>query len=119
MPRTLATTVLLFVALFLAGCGNPNQLKSISVFPSRAVASSAQFTATGDYSNGSKVTPLSVMWTNYDPTLLTPPPMPLGWPSISDTGFAQCGPHAVIATMWASVRANSDLISGTAQLVCP
>lgn len=118
MPRTFTTAVLLSVALTLAACGSSNQLKSISVSPARATAFSAQFTATGEYSNGSKVTPLSVTWTNYDPSS-PPPPLPGGWPAISSTGLAQCGPQAYTATMWASVRTHSALISGTAQIVCP
>lgn len=118
MSRTFTAAVLLSVALTLAACGNSGQLKSISVSPASANASSVQFTATGEYSNGGKVTPLSVTWTNYDPSM-PPPPLAAGWPMISSTGLAQCGPLAVTATMWASVRIHSVLISGTAQLVCP
>lgn len=118
MARMSTTAVLLSVALNLAACGNPNQLKSISVSPARATATSVQFTATGEYSNGSKVTPFSVTWTIYDPSL-PPPPLPGGWPSISNSGLAQCGPSAVTATIWASVRVGSGLITGTGQIICP
>lgn len=118
MLRKFTTAALLLVALTLAACGNSNRLKSISVSPARATASAAQFTATGEYSNGSEVTPLSVTWTNYDPNM-PPPPLPGGWPTINSAGLAQCGPMPYTATMWASVRTNSALIAGTAQLVCP
>lgn len=118
MPRMSTTAVLLSVALNLAACSNAHQLESISVSPARATAASVQFTATGEYSNGSKVTPLSVTWTIYDPSL-PPPPLPGGWPSISNAGLAQCGPLAVTATVWASVREASGLITGTGQIICP
>lgn len=116
MPRIFPPAVLFCVALTAAACGNSN-LESISVSPAQVTASSAQFTATGEYSNGSTVTPLSVTWTTWNPSR-TPPPVGAGWPGISSTGFAQCG-SAGVYTMWASVRTRSALIAGTAQLVCP
>jgi hypothetical protein len=117
MPRIFPPAVLFCVALTAAACGNSN-LESISVSPAQVTASSAQFTATGHYSNGSTVTPLSVTWTVWNPSE-SPPPLPADWPAISSTGLAQCGPHAYTATMWASVRTASALVAGTAQLVCP
>lgn len=129
MSRMLISGVVLSLALACAGCGSSSQLQSITVSPAQTVGpTSVQLVATGVYADGKKVTPLTVTWTNYNPALGPTPSLPTGWPTISSTGLAQCGPIPAMATFWGSVLVNpnsgskavhSTLISGTAPLNCP
>ena len=58
---------LLLVVVSILSCGaNHGQLKSISIGPAAAFGQ-VQFTATGTYSDGSKVSSLPVLWSAGNP----------------------------------------------------
>ena len=120
-------SVVLLIAFFMPACGSgsSNQLQSVSVSPATATGQ-AQFTATGTYTNGSKVTPLTALWSQNSP-----------WSQVIAKGFsldangkASCltlaGTFTVQAT--APVDPHEPLsqmvpttpqVFGTAQLTCP
>jgi len=124
-------TVVLLVVCVLAACGTSylpgRQLQSVTISPATA-GSQAQFTATGFYSDGSKVTPLPARWFPSKPWYV-PPMNPLNWGSVDETGKASCGvtgSFGVFAT--APVDPNFPLsqmtpttpqVFGSAQLNCP
>lgn len=118
MLRMLSICAMFSLMLACGACGNSSQLQSISVSPATTKALSVQLVATGIYSNGNRITPLSVRWTNYDPSM-PPPPLAAGWPTINSNGLAQCGSLSTTATFWGSMTVDSKLIFGTAQLTCP
>jgi hypothetical protein len=124
--------VVLLVACVLAGCGASHgsnvQLQSISINPATA-SSQTQFTATGFYSDGSKVTPLPALWfpirTWYNSAT------EVRWFNLDATGNASCdgngGTFNVVATApvdphFPLSQMNSSAppqVSGMAQLTCP
>ena len=131
--RTASSLLSLFVLLVIAssilacGLGRPRMLQSVSISPTTA-SSQGQFTATGTYTDGSKVTPLPVVWF---------PIMPwynqlnqVRWINLDATGKASCngnpGSFSVIATAPVDphvslTQMNSLTLQmwGTAQLTCP
>jgi hypothetical protein len=120
-------SVVLLIAFSMLACGSgsSNQLQSVSVSPATA-SGQAQFTATGTYSNGSKVAPLTALWSQNSP-----------WSqgvanefSLDTNGKASClalagtfmiqatapvDPHEPLSQM----GPTTPQVYGTAQLTCP
>jgi len=119
---------LLLMALFSLACGSSTrQLQSLTVSPS-AASSQAQFTATGVYSDGSKVTPLPALWFTIRPWYNAANPVQFF--TLDATGSASCNGNAGTFTVVATAPINSGYplsqmtsttpqVSGTAQLTCP
>jgi len=122
----------LLLAILLISCGsNSNKLQSISVTPANADAKDyangqVQFTASGMYSNGKQVKPLSVLWSAGPPWLMEP------WAiEVNSDGTASCvSAPAGTYSVWAGAPTNADTplsgmnqstpqVSGTALLTCP
>lgn len=122
-------TVVLLVACMMVACGTSHGplLQSVTISPATA-SGQAQFTATGFYSNGSKVTPLPVLWFPVQPWYV-PPMNPVNHGSVDETGKAVCGvtgsfsvfatapvdPHFPLSQM----TPTTPQVSGMAQLTCP
>jgi hypothetical protein len=124
---------ILLVAAGMVACSSisnhvPNvQLQSVTISPATA-NSQAQFTATGVYSDGSKVTPLPALWFPFK-LWYVPPMNPVNWGSVDETGKASCGvtgsfsvfatapvdPHFPLSQM----TPTTPQVFGTAQLSCP
>ena len=118
MRKTEAILALAWMPVLLVSCGGPNQLQSILVNPAVA-AGQAQFTATGVFSSGTKVTPFAVTWGNCDPANTGACTLSVGYPPINSAGMTQCGPVPGTFTFWGSALSSSRLVSGQAQLTCP
>jgi hypothetical protein len=111
------------------------QLQSIAISPGTADAKSypngqVQFTATGTYSDGTQVKPLTALWTPGIPWALDPQN---AWPALqmNDTGLVSCGkalsstytiyaaapldPHFPVSKM----TMGTPQLTATAQLTCP
>jgi len=125
-------TVVLLVACVLVACGishGPSvRLQSVTISPATA-SSQGQFTATGFYSDGSKVTPLPALWFPIQPWYV-PPMNPVRQMEVDETGSAVCGAvpgtFAVVATApvdphlpLSKMDPNTPQVSGAAQLTCP
>lgn len=123
-------SLFLLIAFFVLACGSSNMfqstLKSISVTPSTA-NDQAQFTATGTYADGRKVSPLTALWSEGSPwvsSLIAPPGI-----TVDATGFASCnrtGTYTVEATApadphvpLAQIGPTTPQVSGMAQIICP
>lgn len=119
--------LLLAVASVFSCASGHRQLKSISVSPAVA-AGQTQFTATGIYSDGSKVSTLAVLWSEGNPWVRNET-LPEGI-AVSSSGMASCNP--VVGTFAVEATApvdphipvsQMDLVTpqvhGTAQLTCP
>jgi len=95
--------LLLFVSSVLS-CGSTHgQLRSITITPASA-AGVAQFTAIGAYSDGSKVSPLTVLWSEGNPWVtndLVPEEI-----VITADGMASCNP--VVGTFMVEATAPAD-----------
>jgi len=129
----------MLVAAALLGCGTgtshiPNgkrQFISISISPVTA-ESQVQYTATGTYSDGTKISPLTALWSVGNPWVQ--PANPIATPSVDATGLACCtdtngtitgtftieatapvDPHIPISQM----GPTTPQVDGTAQLTCP
>ena len=120
-------SVVLLIAFFMLACGSgsSNQLQSVSVSPATATGQ-AQFTATGTYTNGSKVTPLTALWSQNSP-----------WSQViakdfalDANGKASCltvaGTFTIQATApvdphepLSQMMPTTPQVYGTAQLTCP
>lgn len=128
----LFTTVILLT--WLSGCGGGGRLVSISIDPATANAqpgAAVQFSATGTYSDSTRVNALHVLWSIGDP--FAPHPMVVipNYPIIdADNGLAQCfAPGTFTVTVYATAPIDPNMplsqmsrgnsVSGTAQLVCP
>jgi hypothetical protein len=137
-PLFCASLLILLGAISLA-CGSFGTLQSISVNPASADAKSypdgqVQFTAMGDYSSSSSLSPVAVTWSTCG--------LPGGPPSeiaVSATGVAQCNPGAsgtyvveashgnppsggaLCLTVLACGQAGKDCLAthGVAHLTCP
>jgi hypothetical protein len=123
---------LVLIALVMLACSSGNrQLQSITVAPASADAMNSngevQFTATGAYSDGSKVSPLTALWTINNPWVLTPVP---GGVSIDSAGLGKCTGYVGTVTIFATAPADPGMplakmtmttrqVSATAQLTCP
>lgn len=124
----LLCSILLLTAVLMLACGTSNrQLQSIIVSPV-AATSQAQFTATGIYTDGSKVTPLAVMW------FPGPNPWSMGVAAepitLDAQGMASCltftGTYSVDAfapvdpsVPISKIGPTIPLVRGEAQLTCP
>ena len=126
--------LLLVVALSMLGCGSGKsthgQLQSISVAPATADAQNfangqVQFTATGTYTDGSKVSPLTALWSQGSPWIKT-----VDGIGLDSQGVASClgapGTYPVGATApvdphmpLSQMTMTTPQVSGTAQLTCP
>ena len=134
-------TVVFLVAFVLVACGTSplsngqlqssssgqRQLQSVSISPVVA-DSQAQFTATGFYSDGSKVTPLPALW--FPRMLWDPEANPVQWINLDETGKASCNGNAGTFKVFATAPVDPEFplskmdtktpqVFGTAQLICP
>jgi hypothetical protein len=122
---------LILIALVMLACSGNRQLQSSTIAPASADAMSSngevQFTATGTYSDGSKVSPLTALWTINSPWVLTPVPVGV---SVDSTGLGQCTGYVGTVTIFATAPADpgtplakmtmtTKQVSATAQLTCP
>lgn len=83
----LSCSPLLLVVVSILSCGaNYGQLKSISIGPAAALGQ-VQFTATGTYSDGSKVSSLPVLWSEGNP-----------WVSSDSRASRHCGAQSGLAS---------------------
>jgi hypothetical protein len=86
----LSCGLLLLVVASVLSCGaNHGQLKSISISPAAATGQ-AQFTATGTYSDGSKVSSLPALWSEGNPWVSSDV-APVGI-VVTQSGLASCNP---------------------------
>jgi len=127
----LPCSLLLLIAISIVACGNGNgnrQLQSITVSPASA-RSQAQFTATGKYTDGSTVSPLTALWSQDNPWIKAQI-VPVEIVVDSTTGMASCGSIAGTFTVDATapvdphfpvsqMQPTTPQVSGTAQLTCP
>ena len=119
------------IALMMPACSGDRELQSITVAPASADAMNSngevQFTATGTYSDGSKVSPLTALWTINNPWVLTPLPVGVG---VDSAGLGQCTGYVGAVTIFATAPADpgtplakmtmtTKQVSATAQLTCP
>lgn len=123
----IALAILLLLASVLS-CGSYHgQLKSITIAPAIA-AGQAQFTATGTYSDGRKVHPLAVLWSEGNPWVKSDM-LPEGI-IVNENGMASCNPVVGTFTVEATAPIDSRVpvsqlevitpqVRGTAQLTCP
>ena len=143
MRTTLLFLLALVSALILANCGGGNNpmLQSISISPGSPTGS-AQFVATGTYSNGKTITPLPVNWfiiavPDVDPApaySLNAAPFAQLCPSLVAgsflvTAFAPQNPNAPSSggmplNVWedmihATVQSEGGFVNGSAHLNCP
>lgn len=121
-------SALLLVAALILSCGaNHGPLKSISITPAVA-AGQAQFTATGMYLDGSKVSSLPVVWSEGNPWVKSEI-VPEGI-TVSPSGMASCNPVVGTFTVEATAPVGPHVslsqmdmttpqVHGTAQLTCP
>src|SRR5258706_10283039 len=98
---------LVLIALVMPACSGNRQLQSITVAPASADAMNSngevQFTATGTYSDGSKVSPLTALWTINNPWVLTPVPVGVG---VDSAGLGQCTGYVGAVTIFATAPAD-------------
>lgn len=123
------------IAFSMLACSSGNQpqslphsiLQSISIDPTTA-SGQAQFTATGKYADGSKVTPLTALWSDNNPWVQNEivPKIALDANGGVSCNSAPAGTYAV----WATAPIDSSVpisqlepttlqVHGTAQLTCP
>ncbi len=126
----LPSVALVLIAISLLACGTSRPLlQSISVTPATANGH-VQFAATGTYTNGHTVSPLTALWTIYNPWSSSPSqPIPNGV-TVDSTGLGQCTTYAGTVEIFATAPADPRLplaqmtmmtpqASGSAQLTCP
>jgi hypothetical protein len=120
--------LLLLVVASVLSCGaNHGQLKSISISPAAATGQ-AQFTATGTYSDGSKVSSVPALWSEGNPWVSSDvAPVRI---VVTQSGLASCNPvvgtFTVVATapvdphiLVSQMGLTTPQVRGTAQLTCP
>ncbi len=124
----LPCVALIVLAISMMDCGSSNrQLQSVTISPNTA-NSQAQFTATGSYSDGSKVTSLPALWFPLRPWYNAANPVQFF--TLDATGGASCNGNAgtfnVVATAptdpgfpLSQMSSTTPQVSGTAQLTCP
>lgn len=112
---------------WILGCGTAARLESISISPA-AANGRTQFVATGTYTDGKTVSPLTVLWSNSDPWVsnnISPPSI-----TIDATGNASCNlagsKNTVVATApidpslpLSQMNPKTPQVRGTAVLNCP
>ena len=120
--------LLLLATVSILACGaGHGQLQSITISPP-AANGQAQFTATGSYSNGSRVTPLPALWFTIRPWYNAANPVQFF--NLDATGKASCngnaGTFTVVATApvdphfpLSQMNSTTPQVSGMAQLICP
>ncbi|MHB1699564.1 MAG: hypothetical protein ACYCSN_05410 [Acidobacteriaceae bacterium] len=122
---------LLLLGFSLLACGSVSQLESISINPVAATAQDSasgtvQFTATGTYTDGHTVSPLSVFWGEHAPWIEIPDP---GGVTVNSNGLAQCTTFKGTVPIVAIAPKNPDMplfamtmatpvVSATAHLTC-
>jgi hypothetical protein len=124
LPRS----ILLLSIVILLSCGSSNrELQSISVSPA-AANGQAQFVATGTYTDGSKVSPLTALWSPGNPWVMSQlVPAAI---SVDAHGIASCLTRSGTFTIDATAPVNPQIpvsqmgpttpqVSGTAQITCP
>lgn len=125
-----APLLLLGLSVLACGCG-VSQLESISISPDTATAQDSasgkvQFTATGTYTDGRTVSPLTAFWGFHAPWIEIPDP---GGVSVDSNGLAQCttfkGTIPIVAiapknpgTPLSAMTMTTPLVSATAHLTC-
>jgi len=130
----LAIPVVIFLSALATSCGGgladpPRQLVSITVTPAAADAQDfangqVQFTATGDFSDGTTA-PISVMW-SANPPFTTVADFYL----LNGSGLGQCSGNAGNMIVYATAPEDPSIplskmsvqtknVTGTAQLTCP
>lgn len=133
MPRLYLSFVvfLLVAAASVLGCGSSRRLKSITITPANADAQNypggqVQFTASGTYTDGSKVNPLGVVWWGGQPWTKMPWIIQLDSNGLASCGSAQPGTYSVLATApldpnvpLTQMNMSTPQLSATAQLTCP
>lgn len=129
-PSVKALLVVVSVASVL-GCGSSRKLKSIIINPATADAQQypggqVQFTASGTYTDGSKVNPLPVKWSGGQPWTQMPWIIQLDSNGLASCGNAQSGVYNVFATApldpsspVSQMNMSTPQLTATAQLTCP
>jgi len=121
-------SLLLLSTISVLCCGSGHgELKGITVSPPTA-AGQAQFTATGVYSDGTKVSQLPVLWSQGNPWVMSD--LATEGIVVSSSGMASCEP--VVGTFMVQATAPVDphipvsqmvlttqQVHGTARLSCP
>jgi hypothetical protein len=101
-------------------------LQSVSISPATA-SGQVQFAATGTYSDGSKVTPLTALWSDNNPWVQNNIVPKI---SLDANGMASCPTVAGTYSIWATAPVDPQIplsqmgaatleVHGTAQLTCP
>lgn len=128
---SLAAFLLVVTATSVVACGNTRKLKSITIDPASADARNfptgqIQFTASGTYTDGSKINPLSVVWSGGQPWTLMPWIIQLDSNGLASCGNAQAGTYSVFATApldtsfpVSQMNMSTPQLTATAQLTCP
>ena len=128
---SLAALLLVGTATSVVACGNTRRLKSITINPASADArdfpnGQIQFTASGTYTDGSKVNPLGVVWSGGQPWTLMPWIIQLDSNGLASCGNAQPGTYTVFATApldptfpLSKMNMSTPQLTTTAQVTCP
>ena len=124
------------IAITMLACGTNNRhglLQSMTISPATADAQNVpngqvQFTATGTYTDGTKVSPLAVLWWPNQPWTLVPQtPIVI---SLDSKGVASCRQASGTFGIWATAPVDPHIplpqmtmrtpqVVATAQLTCP
>ena len=132
----LSCLALPLVSIIMLACGSSSQhgqLQSITISPATADAQNfpngqVQFEATGTYTDGTKVSPLAVLWWPNQPwTLALQTPVVI---SLDSKGVAACRLNSGTFGIWATapvdphiplsqVTMRTPQVVATAQLTCP
>lgn len=115
----------LLSAFSMLACGTGNRLQSINISPTEG-SSQVQFIATGTYTDGSKVTPLPVLWSQNSPWAESP----VQAISLDANGMASCLTLAGTFTIQATAPVDPHVplsklgpttpqVYGTATFTCP
>jgi len=117
--------VLFLAALSLLACGSSSQLQTVTITPATG-STSVKFVATGTYTDSHKVTPLTALWTQNGPWVLSP----VNALSIGADGTVSClsvaGTFTIVATApidphvpISQLQQGTPQVSGSAQITCP
>lgn len=119
------------VALALISCGSSKKLQSIAITPATADAKDypngqVQYTAAGTYTDGSRVKPLTVLWSPGPPWLMMPWSVQVNANGVASCGTSPAGTYPVwagaptnMSTSVSSMNQTTPMVSATAQLLCP
>lgn len=122
---------LLLLVVSLLGCGSVAQLESIVISPATATAldsasGKVQYVATGIYTDGHRVSPLTAFWGEHAPWIEVPDRVGV---TLSSTGLAQCtsfkGTLPIVAiapkdpgTPLSMMTIGTPVVMGEASLTC-